>query len=499
MSDDNNAPSAIVRSSGGTPSERYLAELCDRTFLNLWSYPNTFIDKRKGGKGDGKELCDLLVVCGDDILIFSDKTIEWPQGDDILLSWKRWYKRAIQSSVKQIRGAERWIAEFPDRIFIDRPCTQPFPFPLPPPERRKVHGIVVALGAGNACKEYFGEGTGSLMIVPRIKGDDHFQGDHVIPFVIGDVDPTGAFVHVLDDATLDIALRELDTITDFTSYLTKKVDFIRSGRLGAAAGEEEVIAYYLTHIDSLGEHGFTAPDGASFQEEQVLICDIGSYANLTTDPAFISKRTADEDSYIWDNLIKVFTNHIIAGTSITPAGAPVIVSDVEQCVRHMALLPRFVRRMFGRAVLGALRKSRESDRFTRSFLPGPGSRAPETAFFFLTLAVPEQHLKVGYDQYRSVRRDLIQTYSLALLHRFPTLRRVVGIATEPILRLGQAGSSEDIILVEDVVWTPTLIENLERRKRHYNVMNDANWREHHLEEDEFPESSRERNPSRDLG
>jgi hypothetical protein len=67
----------IVRGSGTTPSEKYLAKLADKTFLNLWSYPNLFIDKMEGGTSVGKELCDLLVVCGDDIIIFSDKSIEW--------------------------------------------------------------------------------------------------------------------------------------------------------------------------------------------------------------------------------------------------------------------------------------------------------------------------------------------------------------------------------------------------------------------------------------
>ena len=43
--------------------------------LNLWSYPNLFFRP-------GKELCDLLVVCGDEILVFSDKTIAWPTVDD---------------------------------------------------------------------------------------------------------------------------------------------------------------------------------------------------------------------------------------------------------------------------------------------------------------------------------------------------------------------------------------------------------------------------------
>ena len=193
--DDGPARPAIVRSAGGTPSERYLAKLADRSFLNLWSYPNTFIDKRNKGKGDGKELCDLLVVCGDHILIFSDKTIGWPSGDDIKLAWTRWYKRAIRNSVDQIRGAERWIAKFPDRIFLDGKCQQPLPLKLPPIERRKIHGIVVALGASEACKSYFGEGIGSLLIAPNVKGDAHWKDEHVAPFVVGDVDPGGAVIY----------------------------------------------------------------------------------------------------------------------------------------------------------------------------------------------------------------------------------------------------------------------------------------------------------------
>ena len=111
--DDGPARQAIVRGEGVTDSERYLARLAEQSFLNLWCYPNVFIDKKTGGKGDGKELCDLLVVCGDHVLIFSDKAVAWPNGDDPQIAWKRWYRRAIQKSVDQIRGAERWIAQSP--------------------------------------------------------------------------------------------------------------------------------------------------------------------------------------------------------------------------------------------------------------------------------------------------------------------------------------------------------------------------------------------------
>ncbi len=365
------ARSPIVRSAGGTPSEKYLSKLADRSFLNLWSYANTFIDKRTQGKGDGKELCDLLVVCGDHILIFSDKTVSWPSGDNTSLAWKRWYKRAILKSVNQIRGAERWIAQFPDRVFLDRQCKQPLPIMLPPPERRKIHGIVVALGAGEACKKHFSGGIGSLFIHPDIRGDAHWNGDEVMPFVVGDVDPNGPFVHVLDDATLDIVFGELDTVRDLTAYLSKKERLIRSGCLISAAGEEELVAYYMTHMNSSGEHDFTKPDGTAFGENDHVSFDAGFYNDLLKNEQYRSKKAADNVSYLWDELIKEFTTNMLAGTTVVPKGTPFVLSDLEQGVRHMALVPRFKRRLFGEAILDALEKSDTTDRFTRTMLPDP--------------------------------------------------------------------------------------------------------------------------------
>jgi hypothetical protein len=35
----------MYRSEGTTASERYLAKLCQKSFLSLWSYPNVFRDQ----------------------------------------------------------------------------------------------------------------------------------------------------------------------------------------------------------------------------------------------------------------------------------------------------------------------------------------------------------------------------------------------------------------------------------------------------------------------
>ena len=106
-----------------------------------------------GGK-DGKELCDLLVVCDPHVIIFSEKSIGWPE-KPIDIAWPRWFRKAVAASTDQLRGAERWINEYPDRIFLDRECLKPLPLAFPTKERRRVHRVVVAHGAARACRDYF--------------------------------------------------------------------------------------------------------------------------------------------------------------------------------------------------------------------------------------------------------------------------------------------------------------------------------------------------------
>src|SRR5262249_4325344 len=109
---------AIVKQSGVTSSERYLSKLCAKSFLSLWSYPGVYRDQGKAGQGDGKEICDVLVVFRDDIIIFSDKDCQFPDSGRLDIDSSRWFRRAVQKSAEQVWGAERWIKDYPNRVFV---------------------------------------------------------------------------------------------------------------------------------------------------------------------------------------------------------------------------------------------------------------------------------------------------------------------------------------------------------------------------------------------
>ena len=95
---------AATKSGAVTPTERMLADFCERSFLKLWSYPNPY-------KDDGHELCDLLAVFGDYIFIFFDRENALPEVPDKepQVLWDRWKRNAIDRQVKTAHGADRYI------------------------------------------------------------------------------------------------------------------------------------------------------------------------------------------------------------------------------------------------------------------------------------------------------------------------------------------------------------------------------------------------------
>jgi hypothetical protein len=68
----------------GAESEAVLADLCHRSFLSLWSYPNPYRSNGLQTHGEGKELCDLPVIFGQQVIIFSDKSCAFPSSSELI-------------------------------------------------------------------------------------------------------------------------------------------------------------------------------------------------------------------------------------------------------------------------------------------------------------------------------------------------------------------------------------------------------------------------------
>jgi hypothetical protein len=151
-------------------------------------------------------------------------------------------------------------------------------------------------------------------------------------------------------------LSELNTVSDFSKYLMKKERFVRSGKLISAAGEEDLVARHITTMDEDGEHGFGLPSDGMLGD--AILLGPGLFAEVTSDPRYQAKRYADQSSYVWDQLVEQFTTNLLAGTSLFPEGQKYDLAGFGNALRYMALVPRYMRRVFGSAILDALEKGR---------------------------------------------------------------------------------------------------------------------------------------------
>lgn len=441
---------------GLTDSERHLTALGDRTFLSLWSYPNPHRDQGPGKKG--KEICDLLVLFEKHVIIFSDKHCEFPDSGNLDVDWCRWYRKAIEKSAHQLWGAERWLKSYPDRVFLDVLCEKRFPLPLAPTSELVFHRILVAHGAAKRCQKELG-GSGSLMIGSDTTGDDHAlpveRGG--IPFMVGQVDPAKGYMHVLDDTTLDILLRTLDTVADFVAYLDKKETFIQSGRMLNAAGEEELLAYYLTHLNDEGEYDFVFD-----KKFNAVSLDEGFWSDFVKSEERQRQKEANKVSYLWDDIIERSTQHFLRGTSQFMSD-PTLASQ-ELILRFFAREPRVRRRLLASAVVAMVRGTRPDMRRLRVMTP---SRPGDPYFVLLVFPLRKD---VSNELNRQVRLGFLEACCGVVKLDFPDAMDIVGFATET---LETNGRSEDYIYLDARHWTEKMAEHARRDKKNLNILTTA--------------------------
>lgn len=427
---------SFTPNEGLTDSEKYLQRLCKKTFLSLWSYPGLY-------KSPGDELCDLLVVFENNIIIFSDKYCKFPNSGNLQKDWNRWFKRAISKSAKQVWGAERWIRMNPHKIFSNQTATELFPFYLPDPDLAMFHLIVVAHDGSRRCAQEHG-GSGSFMLRSDLRGINN----HVDPFIIGDLERGKTFVHVLDDTSLNILLNKLDTISDFTAYLEKKQMLFRSKIRLFAAGEEELLAHYLMRTNKKGIHDFILPENSDH-----IVFPEGIWQDFITNSQVERQFKADRISYIWDELIEQFSFHALMGTQYRVT-QPALHSS-EKILRLMAKEPRLTRRMLAKSIIDLLENTPHDKQATRYFGPA-NHEIQQTTYVFLLFPKKEE---ISLSQYREERGALLQAYCQIAKLRFPYAKDIVGIATEPNIK--NQFRSEDSIYLDASQWTEELQKNTE--------------------------------------
>lgn len=285
-------------------SEEFVYKVCRRSFLALWSYANP-----KGKQG--KELCDILVVCDPDVIVISVKEIGVTDSGDMFTDGQRWLRRAITKSATQIYRAERWIKTASHVLRKDGSEG----LPLPDVPQRRIHRVAIALG-----------------------------GDRKVPIQFGNFGK--GFVHVFDGVAFQVIMSELDTITDFIEYLSAKEEMYQAKvETTFHGGEEDLLALYLHH-------------GRKFPRNYAhLVISDDLWSGFRSRAEYRAKKEADKDSYVWDKLIEVLAEFALEEKMEFGK----TLSENEVVLRCLAHEDRFARRLLSVSFKTFLERARAGE------------------------------------------------------------------------------------------------------------------------------------------
>jgi hypothetical protein len=431
---------AILKEEGVTHRERYLAKLAEKSFLKLWSYPSLYRDEGLSKNGVDQEFSDLTVVFGNIVVLFSDKDIAWKEHSNLNVSWGRWYRASVFESARQLHGAESFLLRHPGRLFLDKACTKPFPLALQV-ENLQIHLVAVTNNSQAPAKRYFDSfARGSN---PSLMCDFRFTHEDVLvrPFVVGDVDPSRTFVHVLDELSLDLLLDELATISDFTHYLRTKERAIREYGLWSAAGEEEILAYYLQEQSSDG-HGDIPLSHLERNDDTVgFAIPEGEWASFRVSLEYAVRRAMRSRASNWAAVVGRFADAIVSGDTHEANDTPLEVHELAiRCMASENLRSRY-------ALAGALfEKYHSVPTNVRSARLAFSPFRPERLYVFLFF--PHRPDMVDYLEYRHERLDTMRGYAFVAQYKYPHVKEILVLGADT---KGSPIASETAILADTSV------------------------------------------------
>lgn len=419
----------IIKEQGITKRERYLAKLADETFFGLWSYPNIYTNEGITKNLIGKEFCDLFVIFGETIILFSDKDIKFNETKSTNIAWKRWFNKSIVKSCAQLYGAESWIKKSGNRLFLDKECKENFHLDFS--SISQIHLIAVTCNSNKPAQKYLG---GSSSLFQNYLYDHKDCLDH--NFTIGDLYPDKTFVHVLDEFTLDLLISELSTIADFINYLTEKTNAIRSKRIIAASGEEEILSLYFQGRVKGNYLGKIAPLLGVNSNDGMLL-ESGLWTQYKASTEYFLLNDLCRSNMLWDDIVNRFSESILTAKVGHYSEYP--IEYHERALRHMASESRVSRYLLSTAFdekFNEVPIDKRSSRLVQSITD------PNKIFIFLFFP-RKKGLSDG--EYREHRTEMSYNYVLVSRYLRPEIKLFLVVSTEP---KGSPSRSEDILGLE---------------------------------------------------
>lgn len=411
-------------------SERALASIATNTFFSLWCYPSLF---RSVGKG--KELADLTVYFNNTIILFSDKGhVRFQEHNKIDLAWRRWYRTAVKESAKQLHGAESFVKNHPDKIFLNSKLEDPFPFDLTSPEL-KIHLIAVTRGIGDHAKRFFDSikpgSSGTLGYCYQIPEEQLLEK----PFFVGDVNQEKTFVHVLDESGIKLLLEELCTPADFIRYLEVKEKTIRDKSLLFSAGEEETLAFYLQED---GGYGFGDIFNPPENQGNFFSIPEWEWRHYRQTVDYALRHSHKQKAMRWNEITARFSNAIIDACVGEASDLPFLAHS--NAVQVLASENLYSSSFLASALF---EKFYSVPKGVRSARTAPSISNPGRIYVFVFFPWNDNY--TSYEAYRQERTACMQLYANVARYKFQKAKEILILGADT---KGREGGSETIFAID---------------------------------------------------
>jgi len=272
----------------GEIGESIVNEVASKTYLKYWCFPNP-----KHENATKKEICDLLILFKNTIIIISIKNYDFKG------KYERYFRNTLKKAISQIYGAERKLFNSNLKIIFRHPLKGEFLFNSK--SYNSVHRIIVNI---NNEPLFYPGGT-------LTKNND--------------------FIHIFNWNAFREIVNELDTIPDLINYLNCRENTFKDKELLLLIGEEddwsqntslEFLNYKSqgenqktksilisgTELDLLADYYYNE---RSFSKEiqleeadHALIQIDGKFKKYLNDEQVKLKKDHDELSYFMDKLVE---------------------------------------------------------------------------------------------------------------------------------------------------------------------------------------------------
>jgi hypothetical protein len=287
----------------GKKGEDFVEFLAEKAYLKYWCFANPM-----DLEGDGKEICDFLILFYDTAIIISVKNY-YVNGN-----YDRFLKKVIGKSTKQLFGAQRKFKQR-DKIKL----------------KHEIQGEV----------EFDTKTFQNIFKITISVGEDFEHYEFV------DYHNEKGIVNIFNRETAGIIFNELDTIKDLVQYLKARETLLQlNNKKVCYCREKDLIADFVTNAR---EFSPTLLD--NFTEETKVIA--GKWENYIEQREVILKKLEDENSYFIDKMVK---------DNILP------MQDGELLAKKFMTMSRFERRVLANNLFELVTKyENEKDFLARRF------------------------------------------------------------------------------------------------------------------------------------